>query len=276
MKLANFFSRFLEILSLVILAPLRLFSSSKTGVEQYEYKSIKDQIESDRASRMLTRSQTLERNRKFEGLSQSPSRRTPANKTSVRTTITAKVFASGTPKTPKTTTTTSVASSSNAYAAAPIDNTPETSAARGIRGRSVTPRFRGNTRSTRQRVMETPEVEVDTPLSTYGLSSRNMSHMNTPEPTFDIGHAAATSTPLFPNNYEATHTSGVFDRLQGSVQNFNVTGTLLTLLKYVGYVILFPFLASRYIIYSFYDYGKSAYMKYTNFQPEPMEPIYAR
>ncbi|CAC42306.1 Nuclear migration and anchoring protein unc-84 [Caenorhabditis elegans] len=250
-KAARSIRRFFEILVYVVLTPYRMLTRSNNGVEQYQYRSIKDQLENERASRMTTRSQTLERSRKFDGLSKSPARRAaPAFvKTSTITRITAKVF------------------SSSPFGEGTSENiTPTVVTTRTVKQRSVTPRFR-QTRATREaitRALDTPELEIDTPLSTYGLRSRGLSHLNTPEPTFDIGHAAATSTPLFPQetyNYQYEEATG---------------NKIKTAFTWLGYLILFPFFAARHVWYTFYDYGKSAYMKLTNYQQAPMETIHVR
>ncbi|ULT84822.1 hypothetical protein L3Y34_013481 [Caenorhabditis briggsae] len=251
-KLARFIRGFFETIVYVIHTPVRLWKSRGNSVSQYDYTSIKDQLENERASRMVTRSQGLEKSRTFAGLSRSPARRaTPvaATKTTNITRVITKVFAND-------------ESSSEAPA------TPTVVTTRTVRTRSVTPRFRSTraaaaTRSGIQRAaFDTPDLEVDTSLASFGLRSRAKNHLNTPEPTFDIGDVAATSTPLMPR------TDYIVDT--------NEKGVIHNVLYYIGYFVFLPFIAARHIWYTIYDYGKSAYMKWTDYQPEAMEAIHVR
>uniref|UniRef100_A0A8R1HRU3 SUN domain-containing protein n=1 Tax=Caenorhabditis japonica TaxID=281687 RepID=A0A8R1HRU3_CAEJA len=257
-KASRFFYNFWETVVYVVLLPVRVLSRSNAGVEQYNYKSIKNQLETERASRMMTRSQTLEQSRRIQGLSQSPSRRAPI-KQSTLTTITAKIFSSG---------------DNGSTNVTPTTSTVRTT--RTIKERSVTPRFR-STRQTRGNAhqafrdeSDAPEIGVDTPLSTYGLRGRALSHLNTPEPTFDIGNAAATSTPLFAGNFVDGETSELYEN---SAKGGN---TLWTIFSWLAYFFLVPLFAARHVGYTFYDYGKSSIMKLTNYQPKAMEPVYVR
>ncbi|EFO99395.1 CRE-UNC-84 protein [Caenorhabditis remanei] len=254
-KVANFFYRFCEIIWLIVTTPYRMLTNGNGGVGQYDYKSIKNQLETERASRVTTRSQALEKSRTFAGLSRSPARRvTPITTTSTITRITARVFSS---------------SPFGAGESSSGTGTPTVITTKTIKERSVTPRFK----STRgilkvdglQKAFDTPEI--DTPLSQYGLRSR-ASHVHTPEPTFDIGDLAATSTPLVPRGINK------LDYIWESRDEER--STLQTLLSWIGYIILFPFYAARHIWYTIFDYGKSAYMKVTNYQQMPMEAIHVR
>ncbi|CAL2051800.1 unnamed protein product [Caenorhabditis brenneri] len=270
-KAANFFRRFFEFLFYIVSTPYRLItmvSSNKNGVDQYEYKSIKDQLENERASRVTTRSQALGLSRRFQGLSQSPARHsTPAvskTTTNTITRITTRVFSNSLLG--------AAPSGSNTVENHTVETTPVTVTTRTVRERSVTPRFRTtrNSKASTKRGaidFDSPEVEVDTPLSTYGLRSRNrISNLNTPEPTFDIGNAMATSTPLSPRD--------VF--IPGYVHDGGKSSTVQTVVTWIGYLVLFPFFAARHIWYTIFDYGKSAYMKFSNYQPTAMEAIRVR
>uniref|UniRef100_A0A1I7V3M8 SUN domain-containing protein n=1 Tax=Caenorhabditis tropicalis TaxID=1561998 RepID=A0A1I7V3M8_9PELO len=235
-KAGQFLRRFFATIFYIVSTPYRWFANRNAGVQQYQYKSIKDQLENERVSRITTRSQALERSRRFDGLSQSPSRQIvpAAVTTSHITRIATRVI-------------TSVGGSTS--------ETPTVVQTRTVRERSVTPRFHATRSTTRQN-----RVDVDTPLSTR-LRSR-VSH--TPEPSFDIGNAAATSTPL---------QARVLDR---ALYESNEKSIFTTVITWIGYIVLFPIFAARHIFYTVKDYGKSAYMKLTNYQPTAMEAIHVR
>ncbi|CAI2358092.1 unnamed protein product [Caenorhabditis sp. 36 PRJEB53466] len=264
-KASRYFLSIWEIITYIVLAPIRMIRNRNNGVEQYNYTSIKDQLENERASRMVTRSQTLARSRRFEGLSQSPARHySPAVTTSTITRITKRVFGDG-----------------DSDASAIVPSTPTTSAAaisgsRTVAGRSLTPRIRGVPHGGRVSWGSTDRPESS--ASQYGLRTRGgvFSNLNSPEPSFDIGRAAATSTPLYASNLESTgNTSGIFDTLQTGVQNIDAGNKLQTAASWFVYLILLPFFALKHVAYTFYDYGYSAYMKIVEFEPVPCDPIYA-